>query len=643
MDTVVISVRPPWNVSIDSINLGTIRCDRIIDTALIVRHRGLTTAQLRYIVDPESAAQWISVLPDSLQAGDSSFARIRVVPDGRQGAGRAVLQVQLSPCDTLITGIVTWQRDDRRIDVLPDTVTMPELEVCRSERTSREVDITLTGADVVVEDILTDSVASTVLVRPFLARSGQAFSAVITWTPTRTRSLGRIGFVVRDSACVDTLWMTVTGTVRAPFLIAPDVVYADTVILCRDTNRVVPINISADTATTWIIDSIECSGPGYAVSSRGDSLRGSDSIVVVAVPTAQGRYDITVRVRLLPCDTVITVHVQGIAVDVAMLATPLISFTEPLIGRQQILQATYTNIGTTSTTVRSVTVPTDPFRILRTQPTLPTQLRPGESITIDVAYVQTFGTWADSIVLESTDPCPILLVTQLRGTGRAITRVRIPDITGDVGQTVNVPILLQGIPEIDRQRLDSFDVRFAWKASEALLTDGTNGASSWITERTDDSIYVRLQGTWNGTDTLTTVPMLLLLSATASTDLVFDRNQGFAWRGQQSDVEYDDGLLMINDVCSGRLLRSIRFGVPFRPMIAPLPASESITVTVPPASGSVSVSIFTLHGGMLHHTQQFAAQTERYTVNIGDVPVGLHIMRITSAAGTADVPLVIHR
>lgn len=648
MDSVIITVRPPWDIQFDTLDLGTIRCDRTIDTTVIVRNLGRSTASLRSISDSLSVARWVSGLPDSLRGGDSATAQIRVIPDGRQGAGSAVLRVHISPCDTIVTGIVRWFRSDRTITLAPDTVVMPAVEICSAESSSREIDLILTGADVVVEAILTDSVVSASLRPPVIARSGQPLPTVVTWSPTRSRTVGQLGLVVRDSACRDTLWMTVLGAVRAPYLIAPDVVQADTLILCQDSTVVVHIPVIADTATPWIIDSVECVGPGYTASTRGDTLRGVDTVVVVAAPSAVGSYEITLRMRLLPCDTVVTLRIQGTAVDAAIEGTPEIVFTEPVIGREQTLSATYTNRGSTSLRISAASTPTAPFRIVQIQPALPTMLRPGDSITIDLAYQQTFGAWADSIVLECRTPCPIRVVTQLRGTGSAVTRVRIPDVRGSVGQTVDVPILIEGRPTIDPALLDVFDVRFSWKSSEAHLLSGTDGQASWTEaswtmEQTNDSTRIHLQARWDGSDTLVSVPLLLLLSDAESTDLVFDRTQGFVWFGQQSTVEYDDGLLVIDDVCSGRLRRSIRIGTPFQPVVAPLPAGETLIISVPDAGGAVSVSILNLQGELLLQQECTAAEQNPCTINVLSVPAGRYIARISSTAGSVDVPVIIHR
>ena len=220
-DTVVITVRQPWNVRIEPIDLGVIRCDRTIDTTVVIRNRGRVTATVRSITDSSSAARWISVLPDSIKGAEDITARIRVVPGRRQGADTAVIRLRLAPCDSIVRGIIIWRRSDRVINLRPDTVVMPMLETCTSRSSDLDIDLSFEGADVSVEQILSDAIASTSVQTPCAMADGRPVKTTIRWTPTRTSTVGRIGFVVRDSACLDTLWMTVTGKVKAPFLIAP--------------------------------------------------------------------------------------------------------------------------------------------------------------------------------------------------------------------------------------------------------------------------------------------------------------------------------------------------------------------------------------------------------------------------------------
>ncbi len=643
-DTLIVTVRPLWNVTVDLLDLGTIRCDRSIDTSVVIRNRGALTARLRALMDSTSAARWTSALPDSLAAGDNALARIRVVPGPRQGPDTALLMVGLSPCDSMVIGRVIWRRQDRVIDIKPDTVVMALLETCTTRSSSIDVDLVFEGADVIVEKILFDVVASAALVTPFAAADGRPMKTRITWTPTRNSTTGRIGFIVRDSACLDTLWMTVTGTVKAPFLIAPSLVQADTMILCQDSAIIVHIPITADTAAPWVIDSVQCTGPGNLINPRGDTLGGSDTIAVRARPTSAGNFEVVVRIRLLPCDTVVTLRIQGTAVDALVESTPVLTYTERFIGRRQILQATYTNSGLSAVSIRVVSVPAAPFRVLRLEPPPPVRLQPGERIVVDTEYLQTYGSFADSIVLERIDPCPTLLVTQLRGSGSALTRVRIPDVRVATGESVNVPVLLDGRPDIEPTLLDSFTVRFAWKSTEAFATSGGDSTASWRVERSGESTSVSIVGRWNGTDTLASVPMLSLLSIAESTDLVFDRSGGFAWLGQTSDVEYDYGLLIIDEVCVGRRLRAVGLGS-VRPVIQPSPVQSVMHVILPgTVAGSITIVISDMLGQtVLQHaaTVQRSGDQHRLDVNVDGIASGTYIVHIETPDGSADIPAIV--
>ncbi|MBU3698678.1 MAG: T9SS type A sorting domain-containing protein [Candidatus Kapabacteria bacterium] len=639
-DTVTVSVREPWNVSFDRLDLGVLRCAVPIDTFIVLRNRMPRVAPITLWTVSDSTLVRILTPVDSVAALDSVRVRVRISPGESQGSRSATITAVVSPCDSAFVGRIDWQRTDRVIDLKPDTVIMPTVETCTSRSTQLDVSLVIDGADVVVENVLSDDFVSIAQNTPFTTLNGRATPVTIIWTPTRSTTSGRLGFVIRDSACLDTLWMTVTGKVKAPFLVAPALVQADTVVLCRDSVLLVRIPVTADTATPWVVDSITCTGPGTVLNPRGDTLRGTDTILVQVQPGFVGNYEVVAQIRLVPCDTVVTIRIRGTAIDVAMQATPLIRYTERYIGRRQILQATFLNTGTTPATIGVVSVPSAPFRILRFEPPPPLRLLPGQSIVVDVEYLQTYGSFADSIVLDVVDPCPLRLVTQLRGIGTAVTRVRIPDVSVATGQTVSVPVLLEGRPDIAPEILDSFAVQFAWNASEASASAGESDATAWRVDRAGDSSLITIIGKWNGTDTLAVVPFLSLLSVSDATGLNFDRSRGFAWTDQQSDIEYDDGSLTMDDICAGRRLRNVAVRNTPRPSVRPLPVDDVLHVVFPAhlAGNSFDITITDAQGRLLHSSKHTGADV---SVDVSHLASGQYFVRISSDTSIYSTPIIV--
>ncbi|MBU3678102.1 MAG: T9SS type A sorting domain-containing protein [Candidatus Kapabacteria bacterium] len=645
LDTVVVTVRDPWNVRLDTLDLGVLRCSAPIDTFITLRNRTTRTAPISRWMVSDSAFIQLLTSTDSVSARDSFQVRLLVSPGDRQGRQVSTITAVVSPCDSAIIAVVSWTRQDRQIDMRPDTVIMPMIETCTT--TSEEVTIAVrfTGADVVVEDLLTDSVASASIALPRPLASGDTMMVRVVWSPSRVAATGRLGFVIRDSACLDTFWMTVTGKVKAPFLIAPTTVQADTLTLCEDSVLTVRVPLIADTTTAWIVDSIDVVGPGSASIVRGDSIRGLDTIIVKARPGVSGPYQIALRMRLLPCDTVVTILINGVARDASIRSSPSLTFTERIIGRRQVLVASYVNTGTTPCALRVVQTPRAPFRILRITPVLPMEIGIGDSVTIEVEYRQSFGEFTDSVVLERVAPCPTLLTTLLNGEGKAITRLRIPDVTAKTGQVVDVPVLMVGRPDIDAALLDTFSVRYAWKTSEASVEPGSDARSSWTLLPRGDSTVADIVGRWDGTDTLAVIPMRSLLSLSPSTDLVFDRTPGFLWTGQQSDVQYDDGSLLIDEVCAGRRLRAVGFDEAARPVIQPSPLQDVMQIHLPrTVTGATTIIVSDAVGrAVLQHTISVIPENQStpLLIDVSSLAAGIYFVHIETTKGSADLPVVV--
>lgn len=643
LDTVVVTVREPWNMGLDMLDLGVLRCSAPVDTLIMLRNRTARVAPLSRWLVSDSASVQLLTATDSLAPRDSFQVRLRVSPGDRQGRQVCKITAVVSPCDSAIIGTVSWTRQDRQIDMRPDTVIMPMIETCTTTSEDVTIAVRFTGADVVIEDLITDTVASASIVTPRPLANGDSMMVRVVWSPSRITPTGRLGFVIRDSACLDTFWLTVTGTVKAPFLIAPSAVKADTLTLCEDSVLTVRIPVIADASTAWVVDSITIVGPGSTSLARGDSIRGLDTIVITARPGVSGPYLIALRLRLLPCDTVVTILINGVARDAVIRSTSSLTYTEPIIGRRQVLVASYVNAGTTPCTLRVVQTPQAPFRILRITPVLPSEIGVGDSVTIEIEYRQTFGAFTDSVVLERTAPCPLLLTTVLNGEGKALTRLRIPDVTVRTGQVIPVPVLIDGRPDIDPVLLDTFSVRYAWKTTEASVESGSDVRSRWTALARGDSTVVDIVGQWDGTDTLAVIPMRSLLSLSASTDLVFDRTPGFLWTGQQSDVEYDNGALRIDEVCAGRRLRAVGFDDGARPAVNPSPVHDVMQIALPKSvSGTVSIVLNDAVGrAVLTHVHCVMPTTigASISIDVSSVSAGLYFIHIDTPSGSADMPV----
>jgi hypothetical protein len=142
-------------------------------------------------------------------------------------------------------------------------------------------------------------------------------------------------------------------------------------------------------------------------------------------------------------------------------------------------------------------------------------------------------------------------------------------------------------------------------------------------------LVVQIRGRWQGGDTLATIPMQTLLSASSSTPLLFIREPGFTWVGQTCDVEYQDGSVILNDVCSGRRTRLVSVGHLKPITISPSPARDVFTLTPNPSvlDGDYDVDIIDALGRTV--SAFHASGTQRF--DCSELTAGMYIVRITTA------------
>jgi hypothetical protein len=282
----------------------------------------------------------------------------------------------------------------------------------------------------------------------------------------------------------------------------------------------------------------------------------------------------------MPCDTVVSFTLEGVATDVDLSATDSLTFTEIIIGRLQVLRAEYKNTGTTTVRVASVSLPALPFRTVRTQPSLPAVLLPGEALIVDMELRQRVGTYIDSLVVVVDSPCVRTATTILNSTATTLTHLVMPTLRGAVDVVTMMPVLLRTRPAIDSTVATDYSLQVRCSANECLVIDGSDSLSSWSVARQADELVISISGQWNRSDTLVRIPMTPLLSRVDSVAVLFERSPGLMWKDFESPVTYDDGSIIIEDVCATRRKRMVSFDA--RPLVAirPQPARDHFVIVL---------------------------------------------------------------
>lgn len=579
-DTCTVVVDREWELAFPAINRTAPGCSEKIEDALWLSNN---SKKIATVTSVRSRSAGITItLPLPVDIGPGEKLRIPVAINLPTTLTTLTFDVEadISPCDTTLETSFTITRGEASFGVTPTSVTLDTLLACVSAEDDTVISLRFPSGGLVIKEVIAEGDVRSLMSVPFAPNDTMSTPISIRWRPKYPRGSGRLGFVGRIDACIDTMWVDVDGIVIHPRVTVVDPASPPAFVLCRDSMFTVEAAILPIDSTVWTIDSVTITGPGTCDLTPGQQLRNPHTFTWYVTPTQVGPYEVTVRVRLLPCDTVVTCIVRGVVADVGIGGTDTLVFTEAVIGREQTLQATYRNTGDAPVRVSSVTQPTLPYRIVSVDPRLPVTLQPGEDVRVMVGVKQRVGTFIDSLTLVIDDPCPRTYTTVLTSTATTQTRVMMPDVRGQVDVITMMPVVLTTRPLLDSSMATEFTLQLRCSATECAVVNGSDSLTQWTVSRSDDQLMIDVSGRWDRSDTLARIPMRPLLSRVDSVAVVFDRTQGLVWQAFDAPIAYDDGSIVIDDVCATRRIRMITLDA--RPLVSlrPQPARDHVIVTL---------------------------------------------------------------
>lgn len=639
-DTVQVSVHNQWVMDFPNVNLTAASCTSKIDTALWLFNNSLTNATITSVTSPSAGAIIIFTTPILLKPGERYRIPVELTLPTNGTLITTRIDATITPCDTMVSADIVVRRNDRVFGVTPTQIAMESIVVCTATMRDTTVNFLFAGASVEIIDIIESGTSRVTSTKRFTTAAGVAVPVDLEWLPTVGVTAGQIGFVVRDGACLDTLWVDMNGPVTQPHINVTSAVDVSTLILCENSRAEVDVEFTSADTTTWEVVDVTIVGSATSDLVQGARFVSRKIVRVDVVPSQVGPYEIVMTVRLQPCDTTVTVRIRGNALNVNSSGTPLLTFTERIVGRRKTLRAIYSNTGTADLHVENVRPPQAPFSVIGTTPAVPCTLVPGQQLSVDVEILQQVGIHRDSVVVTIDTPCLGTLTTQLESEATARTVIAMPDIISGIGVRDTVPVILLRLPEIDSTLLGEFRVSVEWNARELSVTSGSDARSTWTSQRVGSKFVTDIVGTWTGSDTLALIPVATLLSTSAVTDLLFVRDPGFVWTGQVSEVEYDDGTLIIADPCSGRNIRSVLFNGIGVLRAEPLPTREALTIRLD------DERIHTIHleiVDVLGHVvlSQTATLQRELALDVAQLSAGTYMLRATIAGEIRVVAIIV--
>ncbi|MBC8124849.1 MAG: T9SS type A sorting domain-containing protein [Candidatus Kapabacteria bacterium] len=639
-DTVQVSVNNQWVIDFPTVNLSAPSCTSMMDTALWLFNNSLTNATIARVTSPTPGAVITFPSPVLLRPGERYRIPVAVTLPTNGTLVTTRIDAMITPCDTVVSADIVVRRNDRVFGVNPTQIAMQSIVVCTTTMRDTTVRFMFNGASVEVIDILGLGTSRVTSAKQFTTVAGVAVPVDVEWLPIVGATAGQIGFIVREGACLDTLWVSVDGPVTQPRIDVTSSVDVSTLILCENSRAEVDVEFTSADTTTWEVVDVNIVGSATSDLVTGARFVGRKTVRVDVVPTQVGPYEIVITVRLQPCDTTVTIRIRGNAVNVNSSGTPLLTFTERIVGRRQTLQAVYRNTGTADLRIGNVRAPQAPFAVIGTTPAVPCTLVPGQQLVVDVEITQRVGIHRDSVVVTIDTPCLGTLTTQLESEATARTVIAMSDIISGIGVLDTVPVLLLQLPEIDNALLGEFRVTVEWNARELHVRSGSDARSSWTSRMVGSKYVTDIIGTWTGSDTLALIPVTTLLSTSDVTDLMFVRDPGFFWTGQVSDVEYDDGTLVIADPCSGRKMRSVLLNGIGELRAEPLPARDALTLRLDDQRvHHINIEIVDVIGHVV--LRQSVTIQREYVLDVGTLSAGTYMLRVTIEGEIRFVAIVI--
>jgi hypothetical protein len=639
LDTATVRVLDGWKAQVLPLNLGDVFCDKVIDTTVLVVNLGNVPGTVSNVTFSNPNAALVDTLPKQLVPYDTARVRVRIMTGSVSGPNSTLVNVTVSPCDTVVSTLITWNRQNRLNTITPRTVVMPELYTCTGASRDTIVTFKIQGSSGEITNIITTGSVSATAALPIVVADGQAVPIALRWMPSVSQQEGRAGIVLQFEGCSDTLWIDVDGVLHMPRMTAPDTVRVPDVLICTAIPTLVDIPLVSLDSTTWFVDEVVAPSEVAVSAVRGDSLRGTRMIQASVLPKVLGPFSYTISIRLIPCDTTIVVVLTGTAIAAELTHADTVVFTQPMIGRTARRSIPFVNSGSLPIDVVAIEpLSPQPFEFLGSTPAIPCTIAPGDTLTCDVEITQRYGKHLDSLVVVTTNPCKPRAGVVLVSEAYATTTLYMPDIESEIGADEMIPVLMDGRPMIDSTLLDSFRLEITVHAQDLAVSSGSYINSSWTCKTSDTLRNVIIRGRWLGGDTLARIPMRTLLSSSTSTPLRFVTMPGFEWIGQQCDVVYRDGSVLLGDVCSGRTVRLVSIGQNKPVVLSPNPVSNVLHLSPHQdlIKGPYVVSVYDQLGNLMITAQASGA----VSIDVSSLHAGMYVVRINDSSDVYSEPLI---
>ncbi len=528
----------------------TLACDKVeIDTAIVVRNNG--TADVT-IADAIVGAPFTILSPtfsQTIAAGGSLEIRVRYAPT----APASVLQ------DLRLPYSAGECRDTMRI-ALSGLHELPELTSPSTSldfgtlsgcQTSGEMSLTVTNTSTRTIDVSGAQLPPGFRIVggvPASIPAGGSHQIVVRFEPSAPGNAGG-DMNLSYEPCARTLTLPVTGVKQGVSFATPDTVNFGRLISCAESTKSIPIVIgySSDGAADGTVGEISLTGPFTTTLTQGAVLRNGvqESFQLTFTPTGDGIAVGTIDLTLEPCGVKRRIEIRADRVTAALSAPAATGFGTQPTGIPAERSLAFVNSGAVTVGVERIEGIIAPFSLVSTEPVLPADLAPGETLKVTVRFTPTNGAAGSPVRVVAASPCDMTAETTVDGTGEAgaLAVVTMPTIRAAAGERLRAPILLTGSTGLDVVNARAFEATISFDRTLLVAADRSAATNDDKTRR------MTVRGERRpGSDTLGFADLIAVLGSAQTTPLTIET---FEWTDALADVTTTvvNGEFQLDGIC----------------------------------------------------------------------------------------------
>ncbi|MBK8910128.1 MAG: choice-of-anchor D domain-containing protein [Chlorobi bacterium] len=404
------------------------------DTVVVIRNNGTAPATISpgVVSAPFSVAS--PNLPATIVAGDSLQLTVRYVP---VAAGAFSDDLRLGYASGSCLDTLRLRLSGRVVTPELAPIGVIDFGTLTGCATSRDTTIMLrNGSEIELRVTRLYSSSGEYLVAPSSAviPPGDSLAVTVSYRPSSSGS--HSGTIEAEyEPCGGSLGAQLLGQKQGVSVELPDTVSFGRVVMCGDStvSQRLPIRFSG---SDGVIVSASVGGPFGVGNVAGQSLPDGveQGVSVSFAPPAEGSFAEAMELRFSPCGITKRVVVTGQRVTPKLQAIDL-DFGAQQVGQSASGRVGFVNVGGVAVRVEGIAGVGSPFQVSSTEPGLPAEIAPGDTVWATISYAPESGEQSTTATARTSLPCEVTASANVRGKGEQSGRLtlKLPSLEASAG------------------------------------------------------------------------------------------------------------------------------------------------------------------------------------------------------------------